>query len=134
MDFTWVKRKDCKVLLQDSTLVTDYIPRPSDNATIPSVRSLLTGWISQSKEQEIEIVKEIAPWLLQEINCLIKEVEETQNDIINRYQERLDRANQEITLDYEKDKNIWLPIQQKSQSLAEDFNMLGISLKQESET
>ena len=113
---------------------TDYILRSSDNATIPSVRSLLTGWISQAKEQEIEIVKEIAPWLLQEINCLIKEVEETQNDIINRYQERLDRANQEITLDYEKDKNIWLPIQQKSQSLAEDFNMLGISLKQESET
>jgi predicted GTPase len=113
---------------------TDYIPRSSDNATIPSVRSLLTGWMSQAKEQEIEIVKKIAPWLLEENNCLIKEIEETQNDIINRYQERLDRANQEITLDYEKDKNIWLPIQQKSQNLAEDFNSLGISLKQESET
>ena len=24
MDFTWVKRKDCKVLLQDSTLVIPY--------------------------------------------------------------------------------------------------------------
>jgi len=23
MDFTWVKRKDCKVLLQDSTLVSN---------------------------------------------------------------------------------------------------------------
>jgi hypothetical protein len=90
--------------------------------------------MSQAKEQEIEIVKKIAPWLLEENNCLIKEIEETQNDIINRYQERLDRANQEITLDYEKDKNIWLPIQQKSQNLAEDFNSLGISLKQESET
>jgi len=25
MDFTWVKRKDCKVLLQDSTLVLKSI-------------------------------------------------------------------------------------------------------------
>jgi|GEM_PF-6839003 hypothetical protein len=25
MDFTWVKRKDCKVLLQDSTLVYLYL-------------------------------------------------------------------------------------------------------------
>ncbi|WP_339459230.1 hypothetical protein [Nodularia spumigena] len=56
-----------------------------------------------------------------------KKVDEIQNDIIDRYQERLDKAHQEITLDYEKQRNIWLPMQQKAQNLAQEFYGLGIS-------
>ena len=35
MDFTWVKRKDCKVLLQDSTLVVLGITHNDTNTTFP---------------------------------------------------------------------------------------------------
>ena len=101
-----------------------YETRSSDNAKLPSVEDLLTGWIIQAKEEESEIVNQISLWLLEQIDCLKKNVDKIQNDIIDRYQERLDKANQEITLDYEKQRNVWQPMQQKAQHLAEEFYRL----------
>jgi len=60
-----------------------------------------------------------------------KNVDTIQNEIIDRYQARLDKANQEITLDYEKQRNVWQPMQKKAQDLAEEFSGLGIFLKEE---
>jgi predicted GTPase len=110
---------------------TKYETRSSDNAEIPSVENLLTGWIIQSKKGEAEIVNKIVTWLLEQIDCLKKNVDKIQNDIIDRYQTRLDKANQEITVDYEKQKNVWQPIQQKAQNLAEEFSSLEKVLKEE---
>ena len=111
---------------------TQYETRSSDNAEIPSVNNLLRGWLIQSKKEETEIVNKIATWLLEQIDCLKKNVDKLQNDIIDRYQARLDKANQEITLDYENQRNIWQPIQEKAQNLAEEFCRLEIVLKEES--
>ena len=110
---------------------TEYRTRSSDNAEIPSVENLLTGWIIQSKKGETEIVNKIATWLLEQIDCLKKNVDKLQNDIIDRYQARLDKANQEITLDYEKQRNVWQPIQQKAQDIAKEFSSLETVLKEE---
>jgi predicted GTPase len=110
---------------------TKYETRSSDNAEIPSIENLLDGWLDQSKVAESEIVNKIATWLLEQIDCLKKNVDKIQNDIIDRYQARLDKANQEITLDYEKQRNIWEPMQKKSQALAEEFYSLGSFLKEE---
>jgi hypothetical protein len=41
MDFTWVKRKDCKVLLQDSTLVDVLVP-----AAVASAIPIFGGFIA----------------------------------------------------------------------------------------
>ena len=60
-----------------------------------------------------------------------KNVDKLQNDIIDRYQARLDKANQEITLDYEKQRSVWQPIEQKAQDLAEEFSGLETVLKEE---
>ena len=108
---------------------TEYQTRSSDNAEIPSVNNLLRGWLIQSKKEETEIVNKIASWLLEQIDFLKKNVDQIQNDIIDRYQARLDKANQEITLDYENQRNIWQPIQQKAQELAEHFSTLETVLK-----
>ena len=108
---------------------TEYRTRSSDNAEIPSVENLLTSWVFQSKKEEREIVNKIASWLLEQIDCLKKNVDKLQNDIIDRYQARLDKANQEITLDYEKQRNVWLPMQKKAQDLAEEFSSLEKVLK-----
>ncbi|MEG5019556.1 MULTISPECIES: hypothetical protein [unclassified Microcoleus] len=110
---------------------TEYQPRSSDNAELPSIENLLTGWIEQAKGEESERVNQVARWLLEQIDCLKKNVDKIQSDIIDRYQERLDKANQEITLDYEKQRNIWEPMKQKAQNLAEEFSSLDIILKQE---
>ncbi|HCQ22284.1 MAG: GTPase [Aphanizomenon flos-aquae LD13] len=108
---------------------TEYRTRSSDNAEIPSVENLLTSWVDQSRKEEREIVNKIASWLLEKIDCLKKNVDKLQNDIIDRYQARLDKANQEITLDYEKQRNVWLPMQKKAQELAENFSSLETVLK-----
>ena len=105
---------------------TIYETRSSENAQLPSVEELLTSWIFQAQEQDSERVNQVAEWILEQIDCLKKKVDEIQNDIIDRYQERLDKAHQEITLDYEKQRNIWLPMQQKAQNLAQEFYGLGI--------
>ncbi len=104
---------------------TEYQPRSSDNADIPSVENLLEGWVKQAKGEDSERVNQVASWLLEQIDCLKKNVDKVQSDIINRYQERLDKANQEITIDYEKQRNVWQPIKQKAQNLAEEFSSLG---------
>lgn len=111
---------------------TTYETRLSENATLPSIEVLLTGWSIQAQKEEPEIVNQIANWLLEQIDCLRQNVDQVQSHIIDRYQARLDKANQEITLDYERDKNVWEPIQHKALSLAEEFSSLGKSLKEES--
>jgi len=110
---------------------TKYETRSSDNANIPSVEVLLTGWTNQAKQAEPEIVNQISHWLLEQIDSLKKNVGKVQNDIIDRYQARLDKANQDITLDYEQQRNVWQPMQQKAQNLAKDFSSLAIFLKEE---
>ena len=114
-----------------TSYVTQYETRSSENAKIPSVEDLLTGWILQAKREEPEIVNQIANWLLDQIDSLKKNVDQVQSHIVDRYQARLDKANQEITLDYEKQKNVWEPIQIKAFSLAKEFSDLGKSLKEE---
>jgi len=108
---------------------TKYETRSSDNANIPSIETLLEGWINQAKQAEPEIVNQISLWLLEQIDSLKKNVGKVKNDIIDRYQDRLNKANQEITWDYEQQKNFWQPLQQKAQNLAEDFSDLVIFLK-----
>ncbi|MEG4840119.1 dynamin family protein [Microcoleus sp. B9-D4] len=104
---------------------TEYQERSSDNAKIPSVEDLLTSWIfQQAKVEDSQRVNQVARWLLEQIDSLKKSVDQIQYDIINRYQERLDQAHQEITLDYEKQRNVWQPMQQKAQNLAEEFSSL----------
>lgn len=127
------KRRDWYTLwLWEQTFYeTQYETRSSDNAEIPSVNNLLRGWLIQSKKEERKIVNKIATWLLEQIDCLKKNVDKLQNDIIDRYQARLDKANQEITLDYENQRNIWQPIQEKAQNLAEEFCRLETVLKKE---
>lgn len=124
------KRVWWKLWLGTTTIYeTKYETRSSNNATIPKVEDLFAGWKIQSKKAEIEIVNQVADWFLKEINGLKKNVGKVQNDIIDRYQERLDKANQEITLDYEKQKSVWQPMQQKAQYLSEEFSGLGTILQ-----
>ncbi|WP_371418202.1 dynamin family protein [Anabaena sp. UHCC 0253] len=103
----------------------EYEKRSSDNAKLPSTEDLLGGWIMQARDNEKERFKQFAIWIIQRIDFLKQDVDKIQNDIIDRYQERLNKAHQEKTLDYEKQRNIWLPMQEKAQDLAEKFSSLG---------
>jgi GTPase Era involved in 16S rRNA processing len=106
--------------------------RSTKNAKILSADELLEKWLSQAGDAEGEIVKEIADWLLKENGILKKNVGEIQNDIIDRYQARLNQANKEITVDFERQRNVWQPMQQKAQQMAKEFSILNTLLKEES--
>jgi hypothetical protein len=110
----------------------DYTPRPSDNAMIPSVEKLFEGWILQGEGEMVKISIQISEWLLKQVNDLNKNVDTMQKDIIDRYQARLDKANQEIQLTYDDEIRIWQPMQQKSQELEKEFFTLKTLLKEES--
>jgi predicted GTPase len=108
----------------------EYETRSSDNAEIPSVENLLGTWVEQGKEAELEIVEQIANWLLEQIGSLKKNVNQVQSDIIDRYQARLDKASQEIAIDYENQRNVWQPMQQKAQELSKEFSNLGSLIRE----
>jgi len=116
-------------LWEETIHETKYQTRSSDNAILPSAVYLLESWVAQAKSQESERVNQVAGWLLEQIDCLKKNVDKIQNDVINRYQERLDKAKQEITVDYETKINVWQPIQQRSQKLTQEFYSLENSWK-----
>jgi peptidoglycan hydrolase CwlO-like protein len=101
-----------------------YEKRSSDNAKLPSTEDLLLGWIIQAREKELERINQVTSWIQQQIDCLKQNVDKIQNDIIDRYQERLDKANQEITVDYEQQRKAWQPMKQKAKNLAEEFYKL----------
>ena len=111
-------------LVKQKKYRTEYKTRSSDNANIPSVVDLLQGWIEQAKEPKSQIVHEICKWFLDQINLLKKNVKEVQSEIVDRYQSRLDKANQEIEIDYERQKNVWEPIHHHAINLSSEFGAL----------
>jgi GTPase Era involved in 16S rRNA processing len=126
---TW--KEETRSFLYWFWLIPKSETRSSDNATIPSTEQLLKNWNDQLQLAESEIIKEMISWLLEQIDYLNKDVKKIQNDIFDRYQTRLDKAHQEITLDYEKQKNVWQPMERKAQGLAEEFTILGKLLRKE---
>lgn len=101
-----------------------YETRSSDNAQIPSTEELLDNWNIQVKIAEPTLVNQIGEWLLEQIDCLNKKIDDIQTDVIDRYQSRLDTAYQKITFDYEKQKNIWEPMQEQAKNLSTEFSQL----------
>ncbi|MEH2439468.1 dynamin family protein [Nostoc sp.] len=116
-------------IFKETYYETKYETRSSDNAEIPSVDNLFSGWRDQSKQSRAEIAQQIMRWLVEQMDCLKKNVDEFQTNVINRYQERLDMAHREITLDFENQKNIWQPIHCKAKDLREEFYSLAKVLK-----
>lgn len=111
-------------IVEETKYKTEYKTRSSDNADIPKVGDLLKGWVSQGKdarEGKEGIYNQIISWILDQVKILINEVNKAQHEIIDRYEDRLNKAHQEIAFDYEKQREIWEPIHQLAVSLEKEF-------------
>jgi len=108
-------------LLEEKRTKKEYKERTSLNADIPKVEILLEGWVSQAQAAEAKIASEILDWFIAQINFLKKNVSVVQDEVVDRYQSRLDQANQNIAINYEKQKNIWEPIHHKALNLEKQF-------------
>lgn len=112
--------------------VTDYKvryeKRTSDNAQVPPIEELLSGWLLQAKAvTEGEIIDQILDWFLEQMKIFNDNVSQFISNIKDRYRERLDKAHQELTLDYQRQKHIWEPIHSKGQELSKQFSELRYS-------
>ncbi|KKJ01276.1 dynamin family protein [Prochlorothrix hollandica] len=111
-------------IVEVTTYKTEIVTRESDNASIPSVVELLRGWLEQAKDSRSGIVASIAPWIINQIDLLKKNINSVQNEVLDRYKIRLNRAHQEFTLTHEKEKNIWEPLNRKSLDMQQEFSQL----------
>lgn len=109
----------------------DYTQRSSDNANVPGAEDLLEGWAIQARDGELEIFYQIASWLIDQIDSLRNNVDRVQTNIVDRYQERLDKANRELTLNYEELKSTWEPIYKSAQELDREFSNFTVALNSE---
>jgi GTPase Era involved in 16S rRNA processing len=118
-----IRKPNVDKFLRNVNLKTIEV-RSSDNATIPSTEKILADWQEQLRQIEPEMLKQVIEWLLAQINDLKKNVDTTQSAILDLYRDRLEKARQEITLDYEKQKNVWEPMQKRAKNLASEFSKL----------
>lgn len=99
--------------------------RSSDNASIPSIDNLERGWKFQKDKGEIEVLKQISAWWLAQLDQFNSGIESFQKDVIDRYQERLDRAYKEIKIDYDSEMEIWQPLKQEAERVSEKAKQFG---------
>ncbi|WP_338441676.1 dynamin family protein [Synechococcus elongatus IITB4] len=130
---SWTERVDNYVekrvwyflwLAKDIVKEESYETRESNDAEIPSIEDLLISWVNQGQQLQGQIVRKVCPWILNKIGKLKQKIELIQKDVIDRYQTRLEKAREEITLDYEKEHNFWQPLHIKSIELSEELDKL----------
>jgi predicted GTPase len=104
--------------------------RTSDNASIPSFDKLNRDWKIQKDRGEIEVLRQISDWWLEQLDQFNSGIEGFQSDVINRYQERLDRAYKDTTVDYESKMETWQPLKEEVASVSEKINQMGLAWRE----
>ncbi|NEO77773.1 dynamin family protein [Moorena sp. SIO4G3] len=103
--------------------------RSSDNAQLPKTEDMLKGWLLQKNQAEVEIYSQVAHWFISQINSFITGVESYQKEIVDRYQERLDKAHDQATLSHQQDLSIWNPLQLEAKQLEDNIKKAGKVLR-----
>nr|QFZ93019.1 GTPase [Synechococcus elongatus PCC 11802] len=116
-------------LIPTTVKETIYTTRNGDNAQIPKVETLLSGWIYQGKDVQLKILQKVVPWILEMINDLQDKINKNQTEVIDRYQSRLDKARDEIATDFERKQYLWQPLYEKSIDLSNELEQLENVLK-----
>lgn len=122
-----IRRNWFELWLREETYYETRMQTASiDNAEIPSIDKLIEDWQLQLIANYKTIVKEISRLLLEQINHSQQNLDKIFNNIINRYQERLDIEYTQITTVNKIEDNLWQAMQQKAQSLAKEFDSWGV--------
>ncbi|NEP50942.1 MAG: GTPase [Moorea sp. SIO3C2] len=103
--------------------------RSSDNAKLPKTEDILKGWLLQKNQAEVEIYRQVANWFISQINSFLTGVESSQKEIVDRYQERLDKAHDQAILSHQQDLSIWNYLQLEAKQLEDNFKNAGKVLR-----
>ncbi|NER85968.1 dynamin family protein [Moorena sp. SIO3A2] len=103
--------------------------RSSDNAKLPKTEDILKGWLLQKNQAEVEIYRQVADWFISQINSFLTGVESSQKEIVDRYQERLDKAHDQARLSHQQDLSIWNYLQLEAKQLEDNIKKAGKVLR-----
>ena len=99
--------------------------RTSDNAEIPSFEDLERGWILQKNKGEIEVFRQVSNWWIDQLNQFSQGLAQFQDNLVDRYEARLDQAHREMKTQYEKRMETWQPLQEEAVSIAAKADTIG---------
>ncbi len=103
--------------------------RSIDNANVPSFTDLGRGWKLQKDRGQIGVFKQISKWWIEQLDEFDSGIESFQSDVIKRYQNRLDRANQDTRIDYDSKMEVWQPLKEEAELVASKISQLGAEWK-----
>jgi GTPase Era involved in 16S rRNA processing len=97
----------------------------SENANIPSIDDLARGWRLQQERCQIEVFKQVIPWIQKQIAQFNEGIDCFQSSTIDRYKSRLTQAKEKNYLSYNEKQKIWKSLQTDAKEFADNLNRLG---------
>jgi molecular chaperone DnaK (HSP70) len=101
-----------------------YEKRTILDATIPSVEILLANWLQQSQECEPETLTKFGQWLNDQVALFTKNVEDFQQDLLKRYEERLKQVYEAAKERPNEDVTVWEQVQARVRELSQSLKVL----------
>ena len=94
-----------------------YEDRKYDTTDIPGIDAMLVGWIEQLKLQEPGLVKNFVGWLNKQIAEATAVISRSQQELLDRYQAKLDEAHDRATRTRDASVAEWTPFLERAREL-----------------
>jgi predicted GTPase len=102
----------------------NFVQRDEYHAHIPGAESLQENWEGQVKLCEPELVDQVVEWMKRQIEHVSKEMITFQENLIRRYQTRLDEAHAKASLVYGMEQHDWSIVLKDARELADTLESM----------
>ncbi|HYH67639.1 MAG TPA: dynamin family protein [Urbifossiella sp.] len=103
-----------RVVYEDKPVYED---RKYDTADVPGIEALLAGWIDQLKLQNLGLVRSFVVWLNEQIREASRVVARSQQELLDRYQAKLDEAHARAKQVRDETIGEWEPFLERARAL-----------------
>jgi hypothetical protein len=101
-----------------------YENRSYDTAEIPSAYDLLKNWIDQAKLSEPDVVNSFVNWLRTQTASASSTLRQTQKELLDRYQVKLDEAHKRAAKIHEAKQQDWGDVYKQAEELRNGLILL----------
>jgi hypothetical protein len=106
--------------------------RESLTAEFPPLSSLKEIYFEQARQAHTQLPQYFTAWLLEQIKGVQAEVERVQNETLDRYHDRLEKAHKTVEGDYQEALRRWLPAKSRAEELRRTLQAIGAGLTPDS--
>ena len=94
-----------------------YEDRAYDTADVPSAEKLLGDWDRHAREQEPALVRQFIGWMFGQLNQAGESLKKSQQELLDRYQTKLDEAHAIAEHAHEETQKVWSGILEQAKEL-----------------